>query len=96
MALAQDLHQSVEELTSYIHNAKQQVEAGSVADLSVMEDTIKILCDSVQHMDGTTAQRLKPEMAALIRSLDELAAALNNFMGKNNAIIAAHDAQNGN
>ena len=80
MGLPQDLSEAIEGLTAYIHNARRQVDTGSVADLSMLEETVNALCDAVQSVDGPAARLLQPQMAEMISALDALAVRLNEFI----------------
>ena len=79
MESPEKLNKTIEELTDYIRNAARQVDDGMIAELSMLEGTVQTLCESVQKMDGESAQLLKPQMAQLITSLDELAGRLKDF-----------------
>lgn len=80
MGLPQDLHESIGGLNAYIQNARRQIDGGTVVELGALEETVDMLCASVQNMEGTAAQLLKPQMAELVSSLDEFAVSLQDFI----------------
>ena len=90
MGLPQELHQSIEDLNAYVQNAQRQLQNGSVAELGLLEETVETLCTAVQSLEGPAAQLVKPQMAELISSLDQLAISLQDFIANKQKEIEDH------
>jgi len=66
-------------LAAFITQTQNNVEAGTLGDLSQLDKEVMSLCKDVEAVGGQTAKDAQPMIADMIARLDGLSAALNAY-----------------
>jgi len=57
----------------YVRDCDRRVSQGEIMDLQGLDDTVVEICDSIAELDEAEGQSLEPQMATLIKGLEQLA-----------------------
>lgn len=57
----------------YVRDCDRRVSQGEIMDLQGLDDTVVEICDSIAELDEEEGQSLEPQMATLIKGLEQLA-----------------------
>ena len=71
----------LQKIESLVAGAHRLVTEGRLIDLSALEDKVRGLCDAVLELPGPEARTATHKLQALLGSLDNLSAALQNRFG---------------
>ncbi len=79
MSSADQIAQRLQELSSFIESAQQQLQKGEVVNLSHVDAEVAQLCDQTLKLKAEEAVQIQPVMAEMISKLEELGVALKDF-----------------
>jgi hypothetical protein len=57
----------------YVRDCDRRVSQGEIMDLQGLDDTVVEICDSIAELEEEEGQSLEPQMATLIKGLEQLA-----------------------
>lgn len=57
----------------YVRDCDRRVSQGEIMDLQGLDDTVVEICDSIAELPENEGQALEPQMATLIKGLEQLA-----------------------
>lgn len=77
--VAQDIKTRMQELTSFVIQANDSIQAGQMVDLQGLDDEVASLCDRTLALSPEKAADIQPLMAEMISSLEELGRSLEVF-----------------
>ena len=69
----------LQELTSFIQNAKEKLGNGEVVDLAHLDGEVEQICEQALKLKPEEALNVQPVMAEMISKLEELGLALKDF-----------------
>ncbi|MEM6781597.1 MAG: hypothetical protein AAF569_07015 [Pseudomonadota bacterium] len=75
----QDIKTRMQELTSFVVQANDTINAGQMVDLQGLDDEVASLCDRTLALPPQQAADIQPLMAEMISKLEELGRSLETF-----------------
>ncbi len=78
----QDIKTRMQELTSFVIQANNTINAGQMVDLQGLDDEVASLCDRTLALPPEQAAQIQPLMAEMISNLEELGRTLEMYQEK--------------
>jgi hypothetical protein len=73
LATKDELATRLKATIDYVRDCDRRVSQGEIMDLQGLDDTVVEICDSIAELEEEEGQSLEPQMATLIKGLEQLA-----------------------